>query len=139
MMLTNGPSKVHGHSVYLGKAFEGIGLLPWFGDKLSFILNPLFGFNHNEVIGLPLTSLGAVGASLARAKSLAEKGLMTRHDMAVYIAIGYCWCGFLSTTPSITDSMNLRKIITKSIFSQLLGGNLAGILANYLWLIISSI
>ncbi|BDR55981.1 CD0519/CD1768 family membrane protein [Xylocopilactobacillus apis] len=136
MMLTNGPSIVHGHEVYLGKAYEGVGLLPWIGKKLSFILNPLFGFNHNEVIGLPLTSLGAVGASLAGATSLAANGLMTGHDMAVYIAMGYCWCGFFSTTPSITDSMNLRDITTKAMGTQFLGGIIAGVVANYLWLLI---
>lgn len=40
MMLTNGPSEA---GTYTGAAYEGIALLPALGDKLDFILKPLFG------------------------------------------------------------------------------------------------
>ena len=46
MMLTNGPSVVDGKEVYPGVAYEGVGLLPWIGEKLSFLLVPLFGFDN---------------------------------------------------------------------------------------------
>lgn len=139
MMLTNGPSNVNGHSVYLGKAYEGIGLLPLLGKKLSFIFQPMFGFNNNNVIGLPLTSLGSVGASLAGATSMAGKGLISMHDMAVYVAMGYCWSGFLATHPSIADSMRIREITTKAMMTQFLGGLIAGILANYIWFFLANL
>lgn len=139
MMLTNGPTMVNHHAVYLGHAYEGVGLLPWIGEKISFILHPLFGFNNNDVIGLPLTSLGAVGASLAGAISMANNGLMSAHDMTVYVAMGYCWSGFLATHPSMTDSLKLRDITTKAMATQFLGGIIAGILANYVWIILQSI
>ncbi len=61
LMLTNGPSP----KGYTGAAYEGIAFFPWVGDKLSFILNPLFGFKHPEAIAFPITSLGAVGAAMS--------------------------------------------------------------------------
>lgn len=132
MMLTNGPSIVDGQEVYLGVAYEGTGLLTLIGDKISFLLTPLFGFDNSAVLGLPLTSLGACGASIAGAKSLAEAGLLNAHDMTVYFAIAYCWAGFLSTTASMADSLNLREITTKAMIYHLIGGLCAGIIANYL-------
>lgn len=132
MMLTNGPSIVDGKEVYLGNAYEGIGLLPMIGEKLSIIIHPLFGFENNQVIALPLISLGAVGASLAGASSMANAGNLSIHDMTVYLAIGYCWSGFLSTTACMADAMRLREITTKAMVTQFLGGLIAGILANIL-------
>ena len=35
---------------YTGAAYEGIGLLPWIGRKLTFVLQPLFGFSSPEAI-----------------------------------------------------------------------------------------
>ncbi len=61
LMLTNGPSP----KGYTGAAYEGISFFPWVGEKLSFILNPLFGFKHPEAIAFPITSLGAVGAAMS--------------------------------------------------------------------------
>lgn len=136
MMLTNGPSIVDGQEVYLGAAYEGVGLLPWIGEKLSFILVPLFGFENPAVLSLPLTSLGAAGASIAGAKTLADAGMLSGHDMTVYFAIGYCWAGFLSTHASISDSLGVREITTKAMLAHLLGGVLAGVIANYLYLFI---
>lgn len=139
MMLTNGGSIVDGKEVYTGDAYEGIALLPWIGDQLSFILTPLFGFDNPDVIGLPLTSLGAVGASLAGAKSMAEAGVLSLHDMAVYVAIGYCWAGFLATHASMTDSLNVREITVKAMGTHFLGGLVAGVVTNYLFIFINFI
>ena len=131
MMLTNGPSVVHGHEVYQGVAYEGTGLLPMIGDKLAFILKPMFGLTNSQTLGLPLTSLGAAGASLAGAKQMAESGALGMHDMTVYFAIAWCWSGFLSAHASIADAMKTREITTFAMLAQLVGGLVAGILANY--------
>jgi hypothetical protein len=136
MMLTNGPSIVDGREIYVGAAYEGVGLLPWIGDKLSFILVPLFGFDNPDVLGLPLTSLGAVGASLAGAKTMADAGVLSLHDMTVYIAIGYCWAGFLSVHASMADSLKVREIVTKAMGTHFIGGLVAGVVANYLFKLI---
>ncbi len=139
MMLTNGPSEVEGVKTYLGAAYEGTGLLTWLGDRITFILTPLFGLAHTEVLGPILTSLGACGASIAGAKQLAEAGIMSGHDMAVYFAISYCWAGFLSTHASMTDTMKVRGIVTYAMLVHFIGGLVAGIVANYGYLLISMI
>ncbi|MBR5291141.1 MAG: hypothetical protein IKU28_09165, partial [Erysipelotrichaceae bacterium] len=46
MMLTNSAT----NGVYTGAAYEGIGLLPYLGTKIDFILQPLFGFTSAECI-----------------------------------------------------------------------------------------
>ena len=43
---------------------EGVGVLPWIGAKLSFILSPLFGFSSPEAIAVPITALGSTGAAI---------------------------------------------------------------------------
>ncbi|MCI1997017.1 CD0519/CD1768 family membrane protein [Clostridium luticellarii] len=136
MILTNGPSIVDGQAVYKGVAYEGTGLLKDIGDKLSFILTPLFGFANSEVLGPPLTSLGSCGASIAGAKQLAESGLLNGHDMAVYFAIAYCWAGFLSSHASIADSMKTREITTYAMMTHFIGGIVAGVIANYAYMLI---
>ena len=52
MMLTNGPSA---DGTYTGAAYEGIALLPAIGDKLEFILQPLFGFTSSQGVSVPIT------------------------------------------------------------------------------------
>ncbi|MGM0122785.1 hypothetical protein IGI37_000151 [Enterococcus sp. AZ194] len=136
MMLTNGPSIVDGQAIYQGVAYEGTGLLPFLGEKISFILTPLFGFANPEVLGLPLTSLGACGASIAGAKALADQGLLNGHDMAVYFAIAYCWAGFLSTHASMADSMKTRSIVTYAMLTHFIGGLVAGLVANYAYMLL---
>ena len=56
IMLTNGPSA---DGTYTGGAREGIAVLPWIGQKLSFILNPIYGFSSPEAISVPITALGS--------------------------------------------------------------------------------
>lgn len=132
MMLTNGPSMVHGHAIYQGVAYEGTGLLPMLGDKLSFILKPMFGLVNSQSLGLPLTSLGAAGASLAGAKQMADAGTIGVHDMTVYFAIAWCWSGFLSSHASVADALKVRNLTTFAMLAQLIGGLVAGVLANYM-------
>ena len=47
MMLTNGPSA---DGTYTGAAYEGVALLPWLGEKVDFILTPLFALPHVPAI-----------------------------------------------------------------------------------------
>ena len=57
MILTFGPSTdpTTGQAVYTGAAYEGSGLLPILGEKLNFILEPLFGFKSSEAIAFTLS------------------------------------------------------------------------------------
>ena len=136
MILTFGPSDVvNGVPVYEGVAGEGIGLLPKLGEKISFILDPLFGFKSTEALALPITSLGAVGAAMGMAKGLLEKGLMNAHDIAVFSAMGICWAGFLSVQVGQMDAIGARKLIGKSMLVHFIGGLIAGVLANYMYVI----
>lgn len=137
MILTNGPAGDNGQ--YLGVAYEGVGLLTYLADLAEPVLTPLFGFANNKVISLPLTSLGACGASIAGAKTLAEAGLLNAHDMCVYFAIAYCWAGFLSTHASMSDSLGTRKLIPKALLTHLVAGLVAGVIANYAFTLIAMI
>lgn len=136
MMLTNGPSMVDGQAVYQGVAYEGTGLLTMLGDKLAFILKPMFGLVNPQSLGLPLTSLGAAGASLAGAKQMADAGTIGMHDMTVYFAIAWCWAGFVSSHASVADALKVRELTTFAMLAQLIGGLAAGVLANYMALLL---
>ena len=61
LLLTKGPGEA---AVHTGAAYEGVAVLPWLGQKLSFILKPLFGFTSAEGIAVPITALGAAGAAI---------------------------------------------------------------------------
>ena len=67
ILLTNGP----GANGYTGAANEGVGVLPWIGGKLSFILSPLFGFSSPEAIAVPITALGSTGAAIGTVAKMA--------------------------------------------------------------------
>ena len=47
MMLSGGPAE---DGTFTGAAYEGVGFLPWVGEKLNFILKPLFGFALPHII-----------------------------------------------------------------------------------------
>ena len=85
MILTFGPSTdpETGKAIYTGVAYEGIGLLPMIGEKLNFILEPLFGFTSPEAIAFPITSLGAVGAAMSLVPKFITDGIVTPNDIAV--------------------------------------------------------
>ncbi|HDK7160020.1 TPA: hypothetical protein PTW06_000175 [Clostridium botulinum] len=135
LMLTNGPSP----KGYTGAAYEGIAFFPWVGDKLSFILNPLFGFKHPEAIAFPITSLGAVGAAMSLVPQFLSKNLIGANEIAVFTAMGMCWSGYLSTHIAMMDSLNCRKLTGKAIISHTFGGLVAGISAHIIYMLVSLI
>ena len=53
MVLTFGPSA----DGYTGSAFEGVALLPKLAGELSWLFQFLFGFDHPELVGFPLSPL----------------------------------------------------------------------------------
>lgn len=121
---------------YTGAAYEGVGLLPWLGSKLSFILKPLFGFTSPEAIAFPITSLGAVGGAMSLVPSFLSKGLIGGNDIAVFTAMGMCWSGYLSTHIGMMDALGVRELSSKAIIAHTIGGIVAGILAHYIYIII---
>ena len=133
LMLTNGPSP----KGYTGAAYEGISFFPWVGEKLSFILNPLFGFKHPEAIAFPITSLGAVGAAMSLVPQFLSKNLIGANEIAVFTAMGMCWSGYLSTHIAMMDSLNCRKLTGKAILSHTFGGLVAGISAHIIYMLVS--
>ncbi len=139
MLLTFGPSTdpTTGAAIYTGAAYEGIGLLPILGEKLSFILEPLFGFKSAEAIAFPITSLGAVGAAMSLVPQFITDGIITPNDIAVFTAMGMCWSGYLSTHVGMMDALNARELTSKAILSHTIGGICAGVSAHFIFMIIS--
>ncbi|NLX61895.1 MAG: hypothetical protein GXZ06_05165, partial [Tissierellia bacterium] len=135
MMLTNGSSP----QGYTGAAYEGIGLLPLIGKKLEPILVPLFGFSSPEAISVPLTSLGAAGAAIGLVPKMVETGLVYANDIAVFTAMSMCWSGYLSTHVAMMDSINCSHLTGKAILSHTIGGLAAGISANWIFKLLSTI
>ena len=127
MMLTNGA----GANGYTGAAYEGVAILPWIGEKLSFLLQPLFGFQSPEAISVPITALGAAGAAITIVKDLISHSLANAHDIAVFTAMCMCWSGYLSTHVAMMDSLKCSKLTGKAIISHTIGGLCAGIFANW--------
>lgn len=127
MMLTKG-APIGG---YTGAAYEGVALLPWIGEKLNFIIQPLFGFSSPEAIGVPITALGAAGAAISTVKQLITQGAANAHDVAVFTAICMCWSGYLSTHAAMMDSLKCRELTGKAILYHTIGGLVAGIAANW--------
>jgi spore maturation protein SpmB len=127
MMLTNSPSA----EGFTGAAYEGVGLLPWIGEKLSFILQPLFGFQSSEAIAVPITALGAAGAAIGIVKELVAEGLANAHDIAVFTSMCMCWSGYLSTHVAMMDSLKCSKLTGTAIICHTIGGLCAGVFANW--------
>ena len=138
MLLTFGPSTDPntGAAIYTGAAYEGVGLLPIIGEKLSFILEPLFGFTSPEAIAFPITSLGAVGAAMSLVPQFITDGVITPNDIAVFTAMGMCWSGYLSTHVGMMDALGARKLTSKAIIAHTIGGIFAGVSAHFIFMII---
>ena len=138
MLLTFGPSvdPKTGAEVYTGAAYEGIGLLPALGDKLMFILGPLFGFTDPQAMAFPITSLGAVGAAMSLVPRFITEGVITPNDIAVFTAMGMCWSGYLSIHVGMMDALNARELTSKAIISHTIGGLFAGISAHFIYMLI---
>ena len=131
LLLTNEP----GAQGDTGEAYQGIALLPYIGEKLQFILKPLFGFTSSKALAFPITSLGAVGAALGLVPTFINDGAITSREIAVFTAMGMTWSGYLSTHVAMMDSLGYRKLTGKAIFSHTIGGIVAGIVANILYTI----
>ncbi len=129
MMLTNSAPA----GGYTGAAYEGIGLLPWIGEKLKFILMPLFGFSNPEAIAVPITALGAAGAAIGIVEKLIAAGTANAHDVAVFTAMCMCWSGYLSTHVAMMDSLKCSFLTGKAIIYHTIGGLCAGIFANWFY------
>lgn len=129
IMLTNGPGA---GGVYTGASREGVALLPWIGEKLAFILNPIFGFSSPEAISVPITALGSTGAALGIVKNMAAAGKVTANDIAVFTAICMCWSGYISTHIAMMDALDTKELTGKAILSHTIGGLFAGFVAHLL-------
>ncbi len=136
MMLINGPSE---SGAYTGSAYEGIRLLPFLAGKIDFLLKPLFGFTSPEAVGVPVTALGAAGASLSLSAALIRQGLAGPNDIAVFTAMCMCWSGYLSTHTSMMDSLSCKELIGKAIGCHTLGGLCAGVAAHWLYVLLAAL
>ncbi|MGL5694019.1 MAG: CD0519/CD1768 family membrane protein [Peptostreptococcaceae bacterium] len=138
MLLTFGPSIDPNTQaeVYTGAAYEGIALLPIIGEKLSFILEPLFGFTSPEAIAFPITSLGAVGAAMSLVPQFISDGVITPNDIAVFTAMGMTWSGYLSTHVGMMDALNSRELTSKAIMAHTIGGICAGASAHFIYMLL---
>jgi spore maturation protein SpmB len=133
LMLTNSAPE----GGYTGAAYEGVGLLPWIGSKLNFILQPLFGFSSPEAIAVPITALGAAGAAIGIVEKLIAAGQANAHDIAVFTAMCMCWSGYLSTHVAMMDALKSSKLTGKAIACHTVGGLCAGVAANWIFRLIS--
>lgn len=130
MILSNG---IPDTGIYTGAAYEGIGLFPWIGEKISFITGPLFGFTSPTAISVPITALGAAGAAIGLIPTMVTNGLAHGNDIAVFTAMCMCWSGYLSTHVAMMDGLNFRNLTGKAILSHTIGGICAGIAANWIF------
>ena len=104
---------------YDGGIGQGVPILPWLADKIHWVFEWLFGFNHMEFIAFPMTALGSVGAALGLVSSFANSGILDGNAVAVFTAIGMCWSGYLSTHAAMLDSLGYRKLISKAILARM--------------------
>ena len=125
--------------VYNGSSSQGVPVLPWLAEKIHWVFEWLFGFEHMELIAFPMTALGAVGAALGLLPTFNAAGFLDGNTVAVFTAIGMCWSGFLATHTAMLDSMGYRKVISKAIGAHAVAGLCAGIIAHFLYLLISLI
>lgn len=123
LLLTNQPTD----------PFPGVGLIPLLGEKLNFILGPLFGFSSAEAISVPLTALGSAGAAMAIVPNLVERGIAHANDIAVFTAMCMCWSGYLSTHIAMMDELDARPLSSSAILSHTIGGFFAGVAANIIF------
>ena len=134
MVLTFGPDKAEG---FTGAAYQGVELLPWIGEKLSFVFEWLFGFTDPHLIAFPITAIGAVGAALGLIPNFAAEGWIDGNAIAVFTAIGMCWSGFLSTHTAMLDALGYRRLTSKDILSHTIGGLVAGIAAHWMYVLVA--
>lgn len=132
VMLTNGP----GPAGYTGEANQGIGVLPMIGEKLSFIINPLFGLNSPEAIAVPITALGSAGAAIGMVADMSGRGIITANDIAVFTSICMCWSGYLSTHVAMMDALETKEMTGNAILCHTIGGLGAGVAAHLIYMVL---
>jgi ABC-type cobalt transport system substrate-binding protein len=137
MMLTFGAGGENGE--YTGAAYEGVPVITWLADKVNVVFEWLFGFTTGELVGFPITALGAVGAALGLVPTFDAAGIIDNNAIAVFTAMGMCWSGYLSTHTAMLDSLGYRKLIGKAITAHTIGGLCAGIAAHWLFVLLSMI
>ncbi len=130
LMLTNGASA---DGSYTGAAYEGVSFLPWVGEKLSFLLTPIFGFSSSHGIAVPITALGSAGAAIGLVPQLVATGSANACDVAVFTAMCMCWSGYLSTHVAMMDNLKCSKLTGSAILSHTIGGLCAGAAAHWLY------
>lgn len=128
-----------GEGGYNGSAYQGVPILPALAEKIHWIFEWLFGFKDMELIAFPMTALGAVGASLGLLPAFNSAGMIDGNAIAVFTAIGMCWSGFLSTHTAMLDSLGYRKVISKALGAHAIAGLCAGVIAHFLFMLISLI
>lgn len=133
MILTFGQTD----GAFTGAAYEGVELLPWLAEKISFVFEWLFGFTDPHLVAFPITALGAVGAAISLVPNFIDQGWMDNNAIAVCTAIGMCWSGYLSTHTAMLDSLGYRQLTSKAIAAHTVGGICAGIVAHLTWVLIS--
>ncbi len=136
IMITFGPGA---SGVYDGSSSQGVPILPWLAEKIHWVFEWLFGFQHMELIAFPMTALGAVGAALGLLPTFNGAGILDGNAIAVFTAIGMCWSGFLSTHTAMLDSLGYRKVISKAIGAHTIAGLCAGIIAHFAYLLVTLI
>lgn len=136
LLLTKGPGA---GGEYTGAAYEGIAFLPWLGEKLSFILNPIFGFTSSECISVPITALGAAGAAIGLVPELLSNGQANPQDVAVFTSMCMCWSGYLSTHVAMMASLKCSYLTGKAIICHTIGGLCAGAFAHWVYYFLSMI
>jgi len=131
MMFTNTVE----NSIYTGAAYEGIGLLPYLGTQIDFILQPLFGFTSAECIAVPITALGSAGAAIGLVPGMVANGMASGNDIAVFTAMCMCYSGYLSTHVAMMSVLKFPELTGKSILAHTIGGLCAGISAHWIYLL----
>ncbi len=126
MLLTN-PMPAGG---YTGEIGQGVAFLPWLGEKLSFILGPIFGLSSDSFIAVPITALGSAGAAIGLVKEFANGMTVTGNDIAVFTAMCMCWSGYLSTHIAMMDALKTKEMTSSAILSHTIGGLCAGFAAH---------
>ena len=134
IMITFGPGD---SGVYDGSSSQGVPILPWLAEKIHWVFEWLFGFTSMELIAFPMTALGAVGAALGLLPTFNAAGILDGNAIAVFTAIGMCWSGYLSTHTAMLDSLGYRKVISKALGAHTIAGLCAGIIAHFLFLLVS--
>ena len=124
---------------YSGGAYEGVPILSYLAEKFDTVLYWLFGFEHPQLVAFPITSLGAVGAALGLVPKFIEEGIVTNNAIAVFTAMGMCWSGYLSTHAAMLDTLGHRELISKAILAHTIGGLMAGVIAHWLYQLVSLI